>query len=84
MMYGRLFGLLAAGMLSLGACTYNDGTPNRTATGAATGAVTGAVAGNLIGGDSRSAVIGGLLGAGAGAAIGGRQQRQQAVQPRYY
>lgn len=83
-MSGRLIGLLTAALLSITGCTYNDGTPNRTATGAATGAVTGALAGNLIGGDSRSAVIGGLLGAGAGTAIGGRQQRQQAAQPRYY
>ena len=63
--------------LALGACTYPDGSPNPTATGATVGALGGAAAGNLLTGDSRGTLVGGAIGAGAGALVGQQQQRQE-------
>ena len=58
------FGLAALG---LAACTNADGTRDNRATGATVGRVGGAAVGNLIGGDSRSTLIGAGVGAVAGA-----------------
>lgn len=71
------FGLVASG---LAACTNPDGTRNNQATGATVGALGGAAVGNLIGGDSRST----LIGAGVGGVAGGVAGRQQDVNQRRY
>ncbi len=66
------FGLFALG---LSACTNPDGTRNNQATNATVGALGGAAVGNLIGGDSRST----LIGAGVGGVAGGLTGRQQDI-----
>jgi outer membrane protein OmpA-like peptidoglycan-associated protein len=63
--------------LALGACTYNDGTPNQPATGVVVGGLTGAALGQAIGGDTRATVIGGALGAAVGGAIGANMAQQE-------
>lgn len=63
--------------LGLAACTNPDGTRDNRATGATVGALGGAAAGNLIGGDSRSTLIGAGVGAAAGAVVGNQQDRAQ-------
>ncbi|MBA3325824.1 MAG: hypothetical protein H0T41_11390 [Rhodobacteraceae bacterium] len=68
------FGLVALG---LAACTNPDGTRNNQATNATVGALGGAAVGNLIGGDSRSTLIGGGLGAAGGLAVGRQQDINQ-------
>jgi hypothetical protein len=65
--------LSVVALSGLGACTYNDGSPNNVGTGATVGALTGAAAGQLIGGDSRSTLIGAGVGALGGAAVGSTQ-----------
>lgn len=67
---------LAAG-LALSACAYNNGMPNRTATGALIGGVTGAAVGNAIGDDDRSTIIGGVAGATIGGLIGANIAQQE-------
>lgn len=69
--------MLLAAALGLSACTYDNGMPNRPATGALIGGVTGAVIGKSIGGDDRAAIIGGVAGAVIGGAIGENMARQQ-------
>jgi uncharacterized protein YcfJ len=71
--------IVAAGALVLGlaACTNPDGTRDNRMTGATVGAVGGGLAGNLLGGDSRSTLIGAGAGALAGGAIGAQQDAQQ-------
>ncbi len=61
--------------IGLGACTNPDGTRDNRATGATVGALGGAAVGNLIGGDSRSTLIGAGVGAGTGALVGGQRDR---------
>lgn len=68
------FGLMALGLT---ACTDPYGNRDPRLTGATVGAVGGGVAGNLLGGDSRSTLIGAGLGAATGAVVGGQQR------PRY-
>lgn len=68
------FGLMALG---LSACSDPYGTRDPRLTGATVGAVGGGVAGNLLGGDSRSTLIGAGLGAATGAVVAGQRQ------PRY-
>lgn len=60
-------------VLGLAACTNPDGTRDNRATGATVGALGGAAVGNLLGGDSRSTLIGAAVGAGTGAVIGNQQ-----------
>lgn len=76
----RFLTVAALGALTLGlaACTNPDGTRDNRMTGATVGAVGGAAAGNLIGGDSRSTLIGAGLGAATGAVVGNQQDRRQA------
>lgn len=68
---------LGLAALGLAACTNPDGTRDNRATGATVGALGGAAAGQLIGGDSRSTLIGAGLGAATGAVIGNQQDRAQ-------
>jgi uncharacterized membrane protein len=77
----RLLTAAAIGLATLGlaACTNPDGTRNNQATGATVGALGGAAVGNLIGGDSRSTLIGAGVGAASGAVIGTQQDRQQGL-----
>lgn len=77
MSYPKPFITAAVVVFALGACTNEDGTQYQTGTGAIIGGVTGAAAGQLIGGDTRSTVIGGVLGAGIGAAIGNQLDNQE-------
>ena len=67
---------LAAGLL-LSACTYNNGVPNRPATGVLIGGLTGAAVGNAIGDDRQSTIIGGIAGATIGGLIGENMARQE-------
>ncbi len=69
--------ILFATALALSACTYNNGLPNQTGTGALIGGVTGAALGKAVGGDDRSAIIGGVAGAVIGGAIGENMARQE-------
>jgi outer membrane protein OmpA-like peptidoglycan-associated protein len=69
--------ILLAAALALSACTYNNGTPNQTGTGALIGGVTGAALGKAVGGDDRAAIIGGVAGAVIGGAIGESMARQE-------
>ena len=68
---------LFAAALSLSACTYNTGLPNKPGTGALIGGATGAVLGNAIGDDAGSTIIGGAVGAAIGGAIGESMERQE-------
>jgi uncharacterized membrane protein len=63
-------------VLTLGACTNPDGTPDNGTTGALVGAGIGAFLGNAIGGDSRSAVVGGIIGGTVGGLAGDSQTQQ--------
>jgi len=67
----------AVAALSLAACTNPDGTRDNRATGATVGALGGAAVGQLIGGDSRSTLIGAGVGATTGAVVGNQRDRQQ-------
>lgn len=69
---------LGLATLGLAACTNPDGTRDNRATGATVGALGGAAAGQLIGGDSRSTLIGAGLGAATGAVVGNQRDQQQA------
>lgn len=69
---------LAAASLGLAACTNPDGTRNNQATNATIGAIGGGLAGNLLGGDSRSTLIGAGVGAAGGAVVGNQQDRRAA------
>jgi uncharacterized membrane protein len=69
---------LGLGALGLAACTNPDGTRDNRATGATVGALGGAAVGNLVGGDSRSTLIGAGVGTAAGALIGNEQDNRQA------
>ncbi len=73
----RMSGSLAAALLVLTACVYDDGTPNRLVNGAVIGGLTGAALGNAIGQDDKSTIIGGVTGAAIGGAIGASMERQQ-------
>lgn len=74
----RLTGILStASIIALAGCTYNDGTPNKPATGAIIGGGTGAAIGKAIGDDSKSTIIGGVIGAAVGGAIGADIARQE-------
>lgn len=75
----RISTLAALGLatLALSACTNPDGTRDNRATNATVGALGGAAVGNLIGGDSRSTLIGAGVGAATGAVIGNRQDVAQ-------
>lgn len=68
---------LAAAALVLAGCTNPDGTQNQAGTGVIVGGLTGVAAGQVIGGDTRSRVIGGAVGAAAGGAIGARMAAQE-------
>lgn len=77
-MYGRMIAVgLAVTAVTLGGCTYNNGAPNRPATGAVIGGLTGAAAGQAIGGDARATIIGGAVGAAVGGAIGQQMASQE-------
>ncbi len=67
------FGLAALG---LAACTNPDGSRDNRATGALVGTAGGAALGNLIGGDSRSTLIGAGVGGLAGTAAGSAADNQ--------
>jgi uncharacterized membrane protein len=69
--------VFAAATLGVAACTNPDGTRDNRATNATVGALGGAAVGNLIGGDSRSTLIGAGVGAASGAVIGNQQDRNQ-------
>ena len=64
-------------VIALSGCTYNDGRPNQTATGAVIGGATGAALGKVIGNDTQSTVIGAGIGAAVGGAIGANMARQE-------
>jgi uncharacterized protein YcfJ len=66
-------------LVGLSACTNPDGTRDNRMTGATVGAIGGGLAGNIVGGDSRSTLIGAGLGAATGAVIGNQSDRQQAA-----
>ncbi|NNU82156.1 OmpA family protein [Halovulum dunhuangense] len=68
---------VAAATFGLSGCTYNEGTANQPATGAVIGGLTGAAAGQIIGGDTRSTLIGGAIGAAVGGAIGAQMASQE-------
>lgn len=68
---------LIAGTLVLAGCANPDGTDNQPGTGVIIGGLTGAAAGQIIGGDTRSTVIGTAIGAAIGGAIGGQLQAQE-------
>jgi uncharacterized membrane protein len=74
-----MFTAAAIGIATLGlaACTNPDGTRDNRATGATVGALGGAAAGQLIGGDSRSTLIGAGLGAATGAVVGNQRDQTQ-------
>ena len=63
--------------LALAGCTYNNGQPDKTATGAAIGGVTGAALGTILGHDARATVIGGAIGAAVGGSIGANMAAQE-------
>jgi outer membrane protein OmpA-like peptidoglycan-associated protein len=63
--------------IALTGCTYNNGAPNKPATGAIIGGATGAALGNAIGDDRRSTIIGGVIGAAVGGAIGANMAQQE-------
>lgn len=67
---------LGLAVLGLAACTNPDGTRDNRATGATVGALGGAALGNIIGGDSRSTLIGAGVGAATGAVVGNAQDNQ--------
>lgn len=67
---------LTAG-LAMSACTYNNGMPNRPATGVLLGGLGGAAIGNALGDDRRSTIIGGIAGATIGGMIGENMARQE-------
>ncbi len=67
---------LTAG-LALSACTYNNGMPNRPATGVLLGGLGGAAIGHALGDDERSTIIGGIAGATIGGIIGENIARQE-------
>lgn len=80
---------LTAAAFLISACTtgpvvQQDGTTNKTASGAAIGTVAGALAGRAIAGSSsvgdrnKSVVLGAITGAAVGAAIGNRLDKQEA------
>jgi outer membrane protein OmpA-like peptidoglycan-associated protein len=69
--------LTLATVIALTGCTYNNGMPNKPATGAVIGGVTGAALGNAIGHDTQSAIIGGAIGAAVGGTIGSNMARQE-------
>ncbi len=66
-------------LVGLSACTNPDGTRDNRMTGATVGAIGGGLAGNLVGGDSKSTLIGAGLGAATGAIIGNQADQQQAA-----
>jgi chemotaxis protein MotB len=66
-------------LVGLSACTNPDGTRDNRMTGATVGAIGGGLAGNIVGGDSRSTLIGAGLGAATGAVIGNQSDQQQAA-----
>lgn len=71
---------IAAGMLAatlLAGCVDPDGTSNQPGTGVVVGGLTGAAAGQIIGGDTRSTVIGGVIGAAVGGAVGMQMAAQE-------
>lgn len=69
--------LTVATLIALTGCTYNDGTPNRSANGAIIGGVTGAAIGNALGNTPQSTVIGGAIGAAIGGSIGANMAQQE-------
>jgi len=69
--------VFSTSLLALSACTYNDGTANRPATGILLGAATGAAAGQILGGDTRSAAVGGAIGAAVGGVVGTQMEAQE-------
>jgi uncharacterized membrane protein len=74
----RILTAAALGLATLGlaACTNPDGTRDNRMTGATVGALGGAAAGQLIGGDSRSTLIGAGLGGATGAVVGNQRDNQ--------
>lgn len=68
---------LVAITVALAGCTYNNGARNQPGTGAVVGGLTGAAAGQIIGGDTKSTVIGGVIGAAVGGAIGTQMAAQE-------
>lgn len=71
------FALTLAAALTLTACTYNNGMPNRPANGVLIGGLTGAAVGNVLGDDRQSTIIGGIAGATIGGLIGENMARQE-------
>ncbi|MCC6006351.1 MAG: OmpA family protein [Rhodobacteraceae bacterium] len=68
---------MATAGLTLAGCANPDGTANQPGTGAIIGGLTGAAAGQIIGGDTRTTVIGGAVGAAVGGAIGAQMAAQE-------
>jgi len=75
--HGKTIAIVTAATLALAGCTYNNGTPNKPATGAVIGGLTGAAAGRVIGGDTKGTLIGGAVGAAVGGAIGAQMAAQE-------
>jgi len=71
---------VAASAVVLAGCTYPNGEPNNTGTGALIGAGSGAALGAVLGGRNAAAgaLIGGVFGAITGSIIGNSIDRQQA------
>lgn len=68
---------IATASLALAGCANPDGTANQPGTGVIIGGLTGAAAGQILGGDTRSTVIGAAVGAAAGGAIGTQLAAQE-------
>jgi uncharacterized protein YcfJ len=68
--------VVAAAILTLGACAQQQ---DPRVTGMGVGAATGAAAGQVLGGDTRSTVIGAGVGAVGGGVIGAEQARRERI-----
>lgn len=75
---GKSFAALGlAGVLTLGACSYPDGSVNRPGSGMLIGGLTGAAAGQIIGGNTEASLIGAAVGAAVGGGIGASMAAQE-------
>ncbi|MGH7939987.1 MAG: YMGG-like glycine zipper-containing protein [Limisphaerales bacterium] len=75
---------VAASAVMIAGCTYPNGEPNNTGTGALVGAGSGAALGAVLGGRNAAAgaLIGGMFGAITGSIIGNSMDREQAEELR--
>jgi hypothetical protein len=72
----RMALVVGAAALALGACAEQQ---DPRLTGAGVGAATGAAAGQVLGGDTRSTVIGAGVGAVGGGIVGAEQARREGL-----